>query len=90
MSTFSIEKDIIPVSTFNESEEEYLSSLAKNQRSLVLTKDGKATAVLVSPEEYDRLQDNKNVLNLIASRLQEISDDKFIDDETGMWKELGV
>ena len=45
---------------------------------------------MVSPEEYDKLQNNKDVLNLIASRLQEISDDKFIEDETEMWKELGI
>ncbi|MBU3915995.1 type II toxin-antitoxin system Phd/YefM family antitoxin [bacterium] len=55
---------------------------------MVLTQNGKAAAVLLSPREYDRLGDKQEVMNLIAVRLQEIANGDFIENKSGMWKEL--
>ncbi len=88
MAHINLEKDLIPLSDFRASYKKYITSLSEERNSIVLTQNGKAAAVLVSPGEYDLLTGKNEVLNLIASRLQEISNGEFVTDEDDMWKEL--
>ncbi len=89
MSGLNIEKDIVPLSKFRSSYKQYISSLEDAERnSLVLTQNGKAAAVLLSPREYDRLNEKQEVMNLIAVRLQEIANGDFVEDKNEMWREL--
>ena len=83
-----IEKDIISLSSFRASYKEYIESLKNGSRSIVLTQNGKAAAVVLSPQEYDKLQQQQEVMNIIASRLQEIANNQFVEDEEAMWDEL--
>lgn len=89
MSSLNIENDIVPLSKFRSSYKDYISSFEGAERSsIVLTQNGKAAAVLLSPREYDRLKEKQEVMNLIAVRLQEIANGDFVKDESEMWKEL--
>ncbi len=88
MTYLSIEKDLISLSDFRASYKKYITRLSEERNSIVLTQNGKAAAVLVSPGEYDQLTRKNDVLNLIASRLQEIANSQFVIDEDAMWKEL--
>lgn len=88
MAYFSIEKDLISLSEFRSSYKKYITRLSKERNSIVLTQNGKAAAVLVSPREYDQLTGKNDILNLIASRLQEIANNDFVTNEDEMWKEL--
>jgi len=88
MAHINLETDLIPLSDFRASYKKYITSLSDERNSIVLTQNGKAAAVLVSPGEYDLLTGKNEVLNLIASRLQEISNGEFVNNEDDMWKEL--
>ena len=88
MAHVHLEKDLIPLSEFRASYKKYITSLSEERNSIVLTQNGKAAAVIISPGEYDLLTGKNEVLNLIASRLQEISNGEFVTDEDNMWKEL--
>ncbi len=89
MSTIKIEKDVVPLSAFRASYKEYITGFEQAERSsLILTQNGKAAAVLLSPREYDRLTEKQEIMNLIASRLQEILKGDFVGDNDKMWKEL--
>ena len=88
MAYFSIEKDLISLSDFRSSYKKYITRLSKERNSIVLTQNGKAAAVLVSPREYDQLTGKNDILNLIASRLQEISNNDSVTNEDEMWKKL--
>lgn len=88
MAYLSIEKDLISLSDFRSSYKKYITRLSKEKNSIVLTQNGKAAAVLVSPREYDQLTGKNDILSLIASRLQEIANDDFVTNENEMWKEL--
>ena len=88
MAHVHLEKDLIPLSEFRASYKKYITSLSEERNSIVLTQNGKAAAVIISPGEYDLLTGKNEVLNLIASRLQEISNGEFVHDEDDMWKEL--
>ena len=88
MFSIRIEKDLISLSDFRASYKKYITRISEEKNSIVLTQNGKAAAVLVSPGEYDQLTQKNEVLNLIASRLQEIADGNFVENEDEMWKEL--
>ena len=88
MFSIRIEKDLISLSDFRASYKKYITRISEEKNSIVLTQNGKAAAVLVSPGEYDQLTQKNEVLNLIASRLQEIADSDFVENEDEMWKEL--
>lgn len=88
MFSIRIEKDLVSLSDFRASYKKYITRISEEKNSIVLTQNGKAAAVLVSPGEYDQLTQKNEVINLIASRLQEIADGDFVKDEDNMWKEL--
>ena len=88
MFSIRVEKDLISLSNFRASYKKYITRISEEKNSIILTQNGKAAAVLVSPGEYDLLTQKNEVLNLIASRLQEISNNNFVVNEEEMWKEL--
>jgi prevent-host-death family protein len=89
MGTFKTETDIVSLSSFRSSYKEYITSFTESERdAIILTQNGKAAAVLLSPREYDRLKEHQAVTNLIACRLQEIANQDFVEDEDRMWKDL--
>ena len=61
---FNLEKDLIPLSKFRNSYKKYIASLTEEKRSIVLTQNGKAAAILISPQEYDSLQKLQTKLTL--------------------------
>ncbi len=88
MFSIRVEKDLISLSDFRGSYKKYITRISEEKNSIILTQNGKAAAVLVSPGEYDQLTQKNEVLNLIASRLQEISNNSFVVNEEKMWQEL--
>jgi len=87
MFSIRVEKDLISLFNFRASYKKYITRISEEKNSIILTQNGKA-AVLVSPGEYDLLTQKNEVLNLIASRLQEISNNNFVVNEEEIWKEL--
>jgi prevent-host-death family protein len=55
MSTLNVAKDIIPVGKFKAGLSQYLKSIREHKHSIVITQNGMAAGVLITPEEYDRL-----------------------------------
>ncbi len=59
MKKISISKDIVPVGIFKAGIAKYLKELNSGGKKLIITQNGKPAAVLISPEEFDDLQDSK-------------------------------
>lgn len=55
MRSLRISEDIVPVSDFKAQAADWLKRLADTDHPVVITQNGKAAAVLVSPAEFDRL-----------------------------------
>src|SRR5438552_7583864 len=56
MKTIMVAEDILPIATFKAHASAVVRSLRTRGRPMVITQNGKPAAVLVSPEEFDRLQ----------------------------------
>ena len=67
MFSIRVEKDLISLFNFRASYKKYITRISEEKNSIILTQNGKAAAVLVSPGEYDLLTQKNEVLNLIAS-----------------------
>ncbi len=56
---FQVTEDIITLSLFKVQASKVLHSLHETGRSVVITQNGKPSAVVMTPEEFDRLRERE-------------------------------
>jgi len=71
--------EIVPVSDLRRDAAAVLERLRKERRPLVVTQRGRAAAVLVSIEEYERSERERELLHLLAQGEREIAAGKGHD-----------
>jgi prevent-host-death family protein len=69
MKNISVTNDIIPVGQFKSGLAKYLKDVQVRKHSLVITQNGKPAGVLVSPSEYDSLNETKLFIESISRGL---------------------
>lgn len=62
MRAVRISEDIVPVSDFKAKAADWLRRVADTGQPVVITQNGKAAGVLVSPAEFDRLRERAGLL----------------------------
>ncbi|HSO39005.1 MAG TPA: type II toxin-antitoxin system Phd/YefM family antitoxin [Labilithrix sp.] len=69
MRAVRISEDIVPVSDFKAQAADWLRRVADTGQPVVITQNGKAAGVLVSPAEFDRLLERAGLLEAIDAGL---------------------
>lgn len=69
MRAVRISEDIVPVSDFKAQAADWLKRVADTGQPVVITQNGKAAGVLVSPAEFDRLRERAGLLEAIDAAL---------------------
>lgn len=69
MRAVRISEDIVPVSDFKTRAADWLKRVAETGHPVVITQNGKAAGVLVSPSEFDRLCERAGLLEAIDAGL---------------------
>jgi prevent-host-death family protein len=64
--------NIIPVSDLRQDAAKLLKQLKKNDVPLIITQRGRATAVIIGVEAYEKLEHEKELLRLLAKGDREI------------------
>lgn len=72
MSSFSVAEDIIPIAQFKSHASERIRKLAEGKEAVVITNNGRAAGVLLSPSEYDRLTYTERFLTSIREGFDDI------------------
>ena len=67
---------IVPITDLRHDAAAVLKRLQSSHQPLVITQRGRAAAVLVSVEDFDRSQHEKDLLRLLAKGEEEISKSK--------------
>ena len=62
-------EDIVPVSDFKAQAADWLKRVAETGQPVVITQNGKAAGVLVSPAEFDRLTERARFLGAVDEGL---------------------
>ena len=65
MRPVRVSEDIVPVSDFKAQAADWLKRVADTGQPVVITQNGKAAGVLISPSEFDRLSDRAGLLEAI-------------------------
>lgn len=60
-----INEDIMPLSQFKAQASKVLNSLSETGRSVVITQNGKPSAVVMTPEQFDRLSERQEFISAI-------------------------
>ena len=56
MKTVQVAKDIVPIAEFKAQSATWLKHVRTSGHPVVITQNGKPAGVLISPEEFDRIQ----------------------------------
>lgn len=72
MQPLRISKNIIPVSDFKAKAAEWLRRLGESSEPVVITQNGKAAAVVLSPAAYDALTERSRFTEAVERGLADV------------------
>jgi len=81
MRNVNISNDIIPVAEFKAGMKRYLNSIKNSHHPIVITQNGRAAGVLISPEDYDSLVHNKLFLESVSRGLSEAKNNELYSSD---------
>ena len=81
MKPLRISEDIMSLSDFKNHASKVLSRVQSSKRPIVITQNGKATAVLMSPTEYDQLSEHTRFVTAVYQGLDDVKNDLIYAEE---------
>ncbi len=81
MKPLQVAQDIVPVGAFKAHASEFIRRLRVEHRPIVITQNGKPAAVLVTPEEFDRLREHDRFLEAVRAGIEDSEAGRVTDDE---------
>lgn len=82
MSHLRVAEDIVPLSDFKARAAELLKRLAETGAPIVITQNGRAAGVLLSPAEFDALTDRIRFISAVAEGLEDARSGKVVTHES--------
>jgi len=83
----NISTDIIPIGEFKNKMTKWLTITKDTGHPLIITQNGKPAAVVLSPEEFDRMEYNKRFMDSVNQGLADINSGDSLDTKA-LKKEL--
>lgn len=66
MKPFRVSEGIVPIAQFKSQAPHWLRRIAESGQPVVITLNGKPAGVLLSPSEFDRIQERERFLSSVA------------------------
>lgn len=82
MPNFRVAEDIVPLSDFKAKASELLKKLAETGASMVITQNGRAAGVLLSPSEFDALTERARFVHAVAEGLENAESGRVVTHES--------
>ena len=82
MPNLRVAEDIVPLSDFKARASELLKRLAETGAPMVITQNGRAAGVLLSPTEFDALTERARFVNAVAEGLADVESGHVIDHQS--------
>jgi prevent-host-death family protein len=80
MKTLQVAEDILPLGEFKTQASRVIRRLRAVKRPIVITQNGKPAAVLVTPEDFDCLQDRGQFIDAVREGLADSDAGRLVDD----------
>jgi prevent-host-death family protein len=81
MKPINISKNIVSLSDFKNKASRMLHEVQSSHRPLVITQNGKAAAVLISPSDFDLLTEQARFVDAVQRGLTDVQNGRVISDE---------
>lgn len=81
MKPIQLAEDIVPLADFKAHASRLFRQLREEQRPVVITQNGKPAAVLITPEEFDRIAERSRFVDAVEEGLADSAAGRLIDDE---------
>ena len=81
MKPLQVSEDILPIGQFKTQASQVLRKLREAQRPIIITQNGKPTAVLITPEEFDRLHERDRFLEAVREGLADSEAGRVVEDK---------
>jgi prevent-host-death family protein len=82
MPSLRVSENIVPLSDFKARASELLKRLAQTGAPIVITQNGRAAAVLLSPAEFDVLNERSQFIGAVAEGLADAESGHLIDHQS--------
>jgi len=81
MGAMRVSKDLVPIAAFKAKASQMVRQLRRRKRPIVITLNGRAAAVVLSPEEFDRLADEARFVDAVREGLDDSEAGRVVPDE---------
>ena len=81
MDSLKVSENIVPLSEFKARASEWLKRISRTGAPVVITQNGRAAAVLLSPREFDVLTERARFLRAVADGIADVEDGRLIEHE---------
>ena len=79
MNIIQFSKDVVAIGAFKSSAAAWLDRLRDSGHPIVITQNGKPAGILLSPAEFDRLQEKERFLESVAKGLADAEAGRVMD-----------
>jgi prevent-host-death family protein len=76
-----LSQDIKPISYLKAKTADVINSVNENQRTIIITQNGEAKAVVQDIKSYENLQNSLNLLKLIVQSENDIENNEVIEQD---------
>jgi len=80
MKPIQVSEDILPIASFKAHASEVVRSLRARGRPMIITQNGRPAAVLLSPEEFDRLTYRERFRAAVREGLDDAEAGRVVSD----------
>jgi len=81
MKPINVSKNIVSLSDFKIKASQMLHDVKRSHHPLVITKNGKAAAVLISPSDFDFLTERIRFIDAVQMGLTDVQYGRIVPDE---------
>ena len=81
MDSLKVSENIVPLSEFKARASDWLKRISRTGAPVVITQNGRAAAVLLSPVEFDALTERARFLRAVADGMADAEDGRLIEHE---------
>ena len=81
MRPINISQNIVSLSAFKNKASKMLHEIQSSHRPLVITQNGKAAAVLISPADFDFLTEQVRFVDAVQRGLADVQNGRVLSDE---------
>ncbi len=81
MNELQVAEDILPLGHFKAHASALLKAINQSNRPIVITQNGKPAAVVLSPAEFDRLNQSARFSFAVRQGLIDEKEGRLVDDE---------